>query len=202
MKLFTKEIDKQLFAQYNLGSSLENQKAVVKVFNPYGRGTWYIMNSDPSDPDYLWGIVKLFDVEVGSISRSELENLRIGPFQWKLERDTSFDPINAKELYKGLKEGKHFGKGGKIRKHDAYAEGGTTGKNFLFYATSAGDDEGFLYYFDSFKDAEKAMNAAIKKQGGLSKWQEKYQKWGVKKVSNSYASGGVFVGYNYSIGGL
>ena len=59
MKLFTKDIDKKLFAQFDLGANLETQKVIAKIFNPYGRGTWYIINSDPSDPDYLWAIWSL-----------------------------------------------------------------------------------------------------------------------------------------------
>lgn len=115
MKLFTKSIDKKLFAQYPKGGNLEGQKVIAKVFNPYGRGRWYIMNSDPEDPDYLWGIVELFEgePEVGSISRTELENIKVGAFKLPLERDLYFDEVNAMELYRGLKNGKRYEKGGK-----------------------------------------------------------------------------------------
>jgi hypothetical protein len=115
MKLFTKSIDKKLFAQYPKGGNLEGQKVIAKVFNPYGRGRWYIMNSDPDDPDYLWGIVELFEgePEVGSISRTELENIKVGAFKLPLERDLYFDEVNAMELYRGLKSGKRYEKGGK-----------------------------------------------------------------------------------------
>ena len=75
MKLFTKDIDKKLFAQYPKGNNLEEQKVVSKVFNPYGKGRWYFLNSDPEDPDYLWAIVQMGDVvEIGSVSRKELES--------------------------------------------------------------------------------------------------------------------------------
>lgn len=116
MKLFNKTIDKKLFAQYALGSELENQEVVVKIFNPYGRGTWYIMNSDPADPDYLWAIVDLgYGAEVGSVSRKQLENYR-NKMGWGFERDLSFDPVNAEKLYKGLHEGKFFAEGGETPK--------------------------------------------------------------------------------------
>lgn len=116
MKLFTKSIDKKLFAQFPKGGNLEGQKVVAKVFNPYGRGRWYIMNSDPDDPDYLWGIVELFEgqPEVGSFSRSELENIKVGAFKLPLERDMYFDDTNAMEIYQGLKNGKRYADGGKI----------------------------------------------------------------------------------------
>lgn len=115
MKLFTKSIDKKLFAQYPKGGNLEGQKVIAKVFNPYGRGRWYIINSDPDDPDYLWGIVELFEgePEVGSISRTELENIKVGAFKLPLERDLYFNEVNAMELYRGLKSGKRYEKGGK-----------------------------------------------------------------------------------------
>ena len=114
MKLFTKDIDKKLFAQFEQGSDLENQMVVAKIFNPYGRGVWYIINSDPSDPDYLWAIVDLFEVEAGSVSRSELESIKVPPFRLPLERDMYFTPINAMELYRGLRAGKTYAEGGEI----------------------------------------------------------------------------------------
>jgi len=112
MKLFTKEIDSKLFEQYKMGSDLENQKVVAKIFNPYGRGTWYLLNSDPQDPDYIWAIVDFFEVEMGSVSRSELQGIKVPPFGLGLERDMSFTPINAKELFEGLLNGEHYKDGG------------------------------------------------------------------------------------------
>ena len=114
MKLFTKDDNAKLFANYSKGSDMANQNVVVKIFNPYGRGTWFIMNSDPNDPDYLWGIVDLgYGAEVGSISRSDLENYR-NRFGLGFERDTSFSPINAREVFKGLQNGEFFVNGGRL----------------------------------------------------------------------------------------
>lgn len=113
MKLFTKEIDKKLFAQYPKGNNLEEQMAVAKIFNPYGNGRWYLLNSDPTDPDYLWAIVQMGkNVEIGSVSRKELENIRISAFRFPLERDLGFRPVNAYELWKGLRDGKFYKDGG------------------------------------------------------------------------------------------
>jgi len=122
MKLFTKGIDKKLFAQFPKGGSLEGQKVIAKVFNPYGRGRWYIMNSDPDEPNYLWGIVQLFEgePEVGSFSREELENIKVGAFKLPLERDLYFDEMDAMEVYNGLKSGKTFEHGGEIGEGDKY----------------------------------------------------------------------------------
>ena len=103
MKLFTKEIDNKLFSQYSMGADLENQKVVAKIFNPYGRGRWYLLNSDPEDRDYLWAIVEMDgEVEIGSVSRSQLENIKIGPYKFPLERDIYFTPVNAAKLYRDL----------------------------------------------------------------------------------------------------
>ncbi len=100
MKLFTKEIEKKLQAQYPQGNSMD-QMVVCKIFNPYGRGSWYIMNQDPADPDYLWAIVDLFEVEEGSVQKSELENCRIpiGRFNFPLERDLFWEPRPAREVW-------------------------------------------------------------------------------------------------------
>jgi DNA repair protein RadC len=114
MKLFTKSIDAKLFQQYNFGNDLSKQKVVAKIFNPYGRGVWYLLNSDPNDPDYIWAIVDLFEVEIGSVSRHELETMRIPPYNFNLERDLSFEPINANVLYKGVMSGKRYEHGGAI----------------------------------------------------------------------------------------
>jgi len=151
MKLFTKDIDKRLFQQYQNGSDLESQVAVAKIFNPYGRGRWFLLNSDPQDPDYLWAIVQMGDiVEVGSVLRSELESVRVSPFKLPLERDLGFRMVNAGELYRGLLEGKFYKKGGWV---DSYAGGGmtpgrwykdNTGKELRY----VGESEGKLLFND------------------------------------------------------
>ena len=76
MKLFTKEIEANAQAQFPLGSDMEKQVIVAKFFNPTGAGNWWLMNQDPDDNDYCWGFVQLFETEVGSFSKSELENYR------------------------------------------------------------------------------------------------------------------------------
>ena len=122
MKLFSKEIDKKLFSQYSKGSDLDNQVVVTKIFNPYGNGRWFLLNSDPQEPDYLWAIVQMGDVvEMGSVLRSELESVRVSPFKFPLERDLSFRMVNAGELFRGLQEGKFYKKGGFV---NGYAKGG------------------------------------------------------------------------------
>jgi hypothetical protein len=101
MKLFTKEIEAKAQAQYPLGNDMEKQVIVAKFFNPTGAGTWYLMNQDPNDTDYCWGVVQLFETEVGRFSKSELENYR-GRFGIGIERDLHFEEVNAKEFYNNL----------------------------------------------------------------------------------------------------
>jgi homoserine acetyltransferase len=104
----------KLFDNYKYGSDFSKQDVVVKIFNPAGRGTWYVMNSDPDDPNYMYGIVDLFEVEAGGFSKEELETIRIKPFNIGLERDKSFKPMNALELFEGLQEGKTYKLGGNV----------------------------------------------------------------------------------------
>lgn len=101
MELFTKEIIDKAKTQYPLGSDMGNQMIIAKFFNPVGAGTWYLMNMDPEDENYCWGIVDLFEVEVGSFSKSELENYK-GSLDLGIERDLYFEPVNAKELWEKL----------------------------------------------------------------------------------------------------
>ena len=111
-KLFTKQIDDMLFKQYAMGNDLSKQKVVAKIFNPYGRGVWYLLNSDPQDPDYIWAIVDLFEPEVGSVSREDLETIKVPPFGLNLERDIYFQPMNAQDLLNRVMQGERFADGG------------------------------------------------------------------------------------------
>lgn len=106
MKLTTKKIERPAQKQYPLGNDLENQQVVAKLFCPWNQWTWYLMNQDPEDPDYCWGIVKGFEVEIGSFSLGELARIR-GPFGLKIERDLYFSPMTAADVYKRVKAGGH-----------------------------------------------------------------------------------------------
>jgi len=101
MELFTKAIEAKAQAQFHLGNDLEKQVVVAKFFNPTGSGTWWLVNQDPEDSDYCWGICHIFETEVGSFSKSELENY-VGRFGLRIERDLYFEEVNAKELLKSI----------------------------------------------------------------------------------------------------
>jgi len=106
MKLLTKKIVEQATGQYSEGSDFDKQKVVAKFFNPCGLGTWYLMNMD-KDEDYCWGIVNLHAVESGSFSIKELEDLSL-PFGLTIERDISFKPMPALEVWDRLNNGDHI----------------------------------------------------------------------------------------------
>ena len=100
MKLLTKDITEKATKQYSQGQDLA-QNVVAKFFNPCGDWTWYLMNIDPDDKDYAWGIVDGFAVEEGSFSISELESAR-GSLGLGIERDIHFEPKPAKEILDSL----------------------------------------------------------------------------------------------------
>jgi len=102
----TKEIEKKAQKQFPLGSKM-SQMVLAKFFDPCGGWTWYLMNQDPNDPNYLWGIVKGFEVEIGSFSLSELSSYR-GKFGLGIERDLYFTPKSAKEVWQRLNNGEHI----------------------------------------------------------------------------------------------
>lgn len=105
MQLMTKKIERKARVQYPKGNDLK-QLVVAKFFDPCSQWTWYLMNQDPEDPDYLWGIVKGFEVETGSFSLKELTDYK-GRFGLGIERDLYFRPMLAKDVYQKLLEGKH-----------------------------------------------------------------------------------------------
>ena len=98
MKLLTKEIKEKAQKQFDDGSDME-QKVVAKYFG--GSWTWYLMNLDPEDSDYAWGIVDGFAVEMGSFSMRELQSIKL-PLGLGIERDRYFEPVKASELWKEL----------------------------------------------------------------------------------------------------
>lgn len=112
MKMFTKADETKLQKAYKSYSNDPDPKILVKIFNPYGNQTWYIMNQDPDDTDYLWGYGDLgygIDGSPGSMSKSEFESIRIrvGGYKFPLERDKYFDPITVSELRRKLDNGEH-----------------------------------------------------------------------------------------------
>jgi len=105
MKLMTNAIKAKAQKQYAQASSME-QNIVAKFFDPCGSWSWYVMNQDPEDPDYLWGIVKGVCVETGSFSLSDLSTYK-GPLDLGIERDMHFKPRKAQSVLDDLENGVH-----------------------------------------------------------------------------------------------
>jgi hypothetical protein len=99
MELLTKVIKEEAEKQYAKADDM-NQKVVAKFFDPVGSWTWYLMNKDP-ESDYCWGIVDGNAVEMGSFGLNELQNYT-GHFGLGIERDTTFEPVEAKVIWKKL----------------------------------------------------------------------------------------------------
>lgn len=68
----------------------------VKLFNPTGRGAWYIAGFDP-DTGLAFGVADLFEREAGDIDLNELAAVRVR-FGLPIERDLYWDPQTIKEL--------------------------------------------------------------------------------------------------------
>lgn len=88
MILFTKEIERKL---EKAGDGMHANKAVCKIFNPFGAGTWVVFGKDLRDPDILYAACDLgFGcVEFGGVRRSDLEGF-VNDFGCGLERDRHF----------------------------------------------------------------------------------------------------------------
>jgi len=115
MKIFTKEILAQLAAngkatrdeQEANGREIDH-KPVLKIFSPVGAATWLITESDPDEPDRLFGLCDLgFGTpELGYVARSEIEETRVtirvvglGRGELPLERDLYFKPDYPLSVY-------------------------------------------------------------------------------------------------------
>jgi hypothetical protein len=71
-----------------------------------GSWTWYLMNISDETGDYAWGIVKGHEVEAGSFSVSELQQIKL-PFGLGIERDMYFEPMKASDVFDKLNRGEH-----------------------------------------------------------------------------------------------
>ena len=99
MKLLTNAIKEKAQKQFDDGSDME-QMVIAKYFDPMGDWKWFLMNMD-KDEDYCWGIVKGFEVEMGSFSLAELKEA-LGR---RLQRDLYFEPMKAKDVWEQLNKG-------------------------------------------------------------------------------------------------
>ena len=88
MKLLTKAQREKLIrnhAENENATKPKKHKVVVKLFNPVGIGTWYLTELNPYT-EIAFGLCELAEKEIGYVSLTELEELRL-PMGLKIERD-------------------------------------------------------------------------------------------------------------------
>ena len=97
MMLITKEIANKLPNLYeNAELYPEDIKVPLKLFNPYGIGTWYITEMN-TETGIMFGWCDLGFPELGYVDFNELKELRIRPFNGKIERDRHWNPNTTLE---------------------------------------------------------------------------------------------------------
>mgnify|MGYP003625657436 FL=1 len=96
MNLFTKAIKNKLIANHNNQDGTKTFKAVVKLFNPTGLGTWYLSELDP-ETNVAFGLCDLGTPELGYVSIDELQSFK-GQMGLGIEREYIFEPTSFEEL--------------------------------------------------------------------------------------------------------
>jgi hypothetical protein len=71
---------------------------VIKLFCPWGIGTWLITEAIPDQPDSLFGLCDLGTPELGYVSLEELLSVE-GPGGLRIEQDRSFTPTMTLSAY-------------------------------------------------------------------------------------------------------
>ena len=105
-KIFTKEVEKRLekYPLYSQEGKGEDATVVLKVFNPYGRGTWLITEGERlENGDWeLFGYCHIHEWEWGSVLLSELVNARVKVFGHELPLEREVGESNGKYKVKDL----------------------------------------------------------------------------------------------------
>jgi hypothetical protein len=89
-KMVTAEIAKNTPATYATDGKAD-KVATAKFFNPYGAGTWYMVEMDAHTGIAFGYVTGLGFDEWGYFSLVELGEAKVGPFNLPLERDKFFD---------------------------------------------------------------------------------------------------------------
>jgi Protein of unknown function (DUF2958) len=81
---------------------LDEVACPIKLFNPTGRGSWFIAAYDP-ETRLAWGVADIYEREAGPIDMAELVDFR-GRFGLPIERDLHYSPQTVTELLRGSGE--------------------------------------------------------------------------------------------------
>jgi len=104
MKLLTKELEKKIPPLYSQEDN-PDPMVVAKFFFPAGSATWWIIEGEHQEDDYLmFGLCMLFtpqEAELGYISLNELASVT-GPFGLKVERDMYWEPKPLSKVRESL----------------------------------------------------------------------------------------------------
>jgi len=109
MRIITKEIEEAFKKQGDTSEKeMSETKIVLKLFA--GNFTWYIY--EKIDDDTYVAFVNLGDpiyAELGTISLSEIMDLKFAPLNLGVERDMHFEPLSLtlQEVYDIVKSGGH-----------------------------------------------------------------------------------------------
>ena len=95
MQILTKAIKEKLIANHKEQDGTKKFKAVLKLFNPTGIGTWYLSELDP-ETNNAFGLCCLQEKELGYVNLDELLEFK-GQFGLGIERDKFFKPKSLKE---------------------------------------------------------------------------------------------------------
>lgn len=102
MKLLTKAIEKQLakYPIYSQDGKGGKAQVICKFFNPCGSQTWYILEGEKQDDDYiLFALLdNMGEREYGYVSLNELQRVRTRPFGLGIDRDMYFTPCKVSEI--------------------------------------------------------------------------------------------------------
>jgi hypothetical protein len=101
MKLLTKALQKEIPALYATeATKLEDKEFICKFFNPCGAGTWYVIEGEEKEGDFIFfGLVDLHEQEFGYFSLNELQSIRL-PFGLTIERDLHFSKTKVTKYWR------------------------------------------------------------------------------------------------------
>ena len=90
MQILTKAIKEKLIANHKEQDGTKSFKAVLKLFNPTGIGTWYLSELNPENNN-AFGLCCLTEEEFGYVNLDELLGYK-GQLGLGIERDRYFKP--------------------------------------------------------------------------------------------------------------
>jgi hypothetical protein len=104
VKLLTKELEKKIPKLYSQENN-PDPMVVAKFFNPCGAATWWIIEGQQDDEDYImFGLAMLFgpdEAELGYISLNELASIKV-TFGLGIERDVHWTPTPLSKVKRSM----------------------------------------------------------------------------------------------------